>query len=99
MRRLWSCLLIVFLLSQPACISKLWKKDKDPTAKLYDVYGTVEEITPDKVVIQTKSGSLTFVITQASIKGSSFGQGALVHVYYKKLEEGDVVTMVVEKIG
>lgn len=92
--------LSTLLLSQTACISKLWKKDKDPTQKVYDVYGTVQSLDKERIVVQTRGGQeATFILGPASIKGGEFGAGAYVHVYYKKQGEGDVVTMVVEKIG
>ena len=100
MRRWPALLLFVALVSPSACISKLWKKEKDPTQKVFEVYGTVRELSKDEIVIQTKNGNAaSFIMGPASIKGGDFGEGAYVHVYYKKLEEGEVVTMVVEKIG
>ncbi len=96
-------LLMTFLLLavafQPACFLKFWGKEKDPTERIYDVYGTVQEISREKLVITHKgSGSMEFAILDSSIKGSDFKQGAFVHVYYKQKEGQRQVTMVVEKI-
>lgn len=91
--------LIFIPLSQPGCIWRLWTKEKPIEEKTFDVYGTVQSVTPDRLVIQTKKGEQrTFVIAPSSIKGSEFKEGAYVHVYYKTLGEGEVITMVVEKI-
>lgn len=99
MRRWPVFLILIALLLPSACISKLWKKEKDPTQKVYDVYGTVKVLSKDEIIVQTKGGTTAnFIMGPASIKGGDFGEGAYVHVYYRKLEEGEVVTMVVEKI-
>ncbi len=91
--------LLLLLTCQPSCIWKLWSKEKPVEEKIFDMYGEVESITLDKLVIQSKGGSQVFIMAPSSIKGSDFGAGDLVHVYYKV--KGDVreVTMVVEKIG
>ena len=88
-------LLLAAWLSQPACFFK----KGNPEEKEYDVYGTVTEVTPIRLVIQTKKGEREFVMTDASIKGGDFQPGALVHVYYRIREGANQVTMVVEKIG
>lgn len=99
MFRWLTIVLCIIALSQPGCFWKLWKKDKAPKEKVYDVYGNVAAVQPDEIVISTKKGSTeTFTIDAASIKGGDFEPGAYVHVYYKVREEGKVVTMVVEKI-
>ena len=93
------------LLLQPGCFLKFWGKDegedgKPPKEKIYDIYGEVQEITRDRLTIQSKKGPLEFTLTESSIKGGDFGAGATVHVFYKRNEEQGVneVTMVVEKI-
>lgn len=91
--------LCIFALTQPGCFLTFWKKDKAPQEKVYDVYGNVQVVQPDKIVVNTKKGAAeTFLLDDASIKGGDFDVGAYVHVYYKVRQEGKVVTMVVEKI-
>ena len=88
-------LLLVALL-QPGCF---FKKDKTPPEEVvHDIYGVVESITVESLVIKTKKGQLTLVLTDASIKGGDFGTGATVHAYYKIRENVNEVTMVVEKV-
>ena len=97
-------LLLVLLAAQPACFLKFWggsdSDDAEAQAKpkIYDVYGTVESVSADSLVIQTKKGKQSFRFGPASIKGSDFGAGAYVHVYFKQVEQVKEVTMVVEKI-
>lgn len=97
MRKLFIPLLLLAFF-QPACIWRLWTKDKPIELRSFDVYGTVRSVTQDGLVIETKKGEQTFVLGPSSIKGSDFKVGAYVHVYYKKLGGVDVVTMAVEKI-
>ena len=91
-------LLLVIPLLQPACIWKLWTKDKPIEERVFDVYGEVRSVSEKGFMIKTKKGEQTFVLAATSIKGSDFESGAYVHVYYKKLGEENVVTMVVEKV-
>jgi hypothetical protein len=94
-------LLITLVLSvaQGGCFWKLWSKPKAPGEKVFDVYGNVESVDPDRIVIRSRKGGIeTFIMGPASIKGGDFEQGDLVHVYYKQVEQGKIVTMVVEKI-
>lgn len=80
------------------CIWKLWSKEPPPEERIYDVYGTVETITKDTLVVNTKKGQrLEFSMLDSSIKGSDFGPGTYVHVYYRQIEGKPEVTMVVEK--
>ncbi|HON00927.1 MAG TPA: hypothetical protein PLM33_11815 [Acidobacteriota bacterium] len=80
------------------CIWKLWSKGPPPEERIYDVYGTVESITKDTLVITTRRNQrLEFSMVDSSIKGSDFGPGTYVHVYYRQLEGKPEVTMVVEK--
>ncbi|HRV09213.1 MAG TPA: hypothetical protein P5568_12175 [Acidobacteriota bacterium] len=80
------------------CIWKLWSKGPPPEERIYDVYGTVESITKDTLVIVTRRNQrLEFSMVDSSIKGSDFGPGTYVHVYYRQLEGKPEVTMVVEK--
>lgn len=99
MRRLLPGILCTLLLAQTGCIWKLWSKGPPPEEVTHDVYGTVQMIDANQLVVETKHGVETFIMGPASIKGSDFGEGTFVHVYFKKKQEGDVVTMVVEKIG
>ncbi len=99
MRRLWALLLLAVLASQPACIWKLWSGEKNPQEKVYDVYGTVQSINLERLVIDARrGGTRTFYFTDASTKGGDFGEGAYVHVYYKTRNERDEITLVVEKV-
>jgi hypothetical protein len=91
--------LSLLLLAQPACFWRLWTKKKPIEERTLDVHGTVQTVTPTQLVIQTKQGVETFVFTPASIKGSAFGTGAKVHVYFKKKGQTNEITMAVEKIG
>ncbi len=88
------------LVVQTGCFWRLWTKPKPIEERTFDVYGTVKSITTEHVVIETsdKKREETFVITDASIKGSEFQPGAQVHVYYKVKGDVKEVTMVVEKI-
>lgn len=88
-----SCLLLLVL--QGGCF---WKNDTPIEEKIFDVYGSVQSISLSELVIQTKNEEITFRISPSSIKGSSFDQGAYVHVYYKLKGDVKEITMVVEKI-
>lgn len=95
-------LLLAFLVlfaSQSGCIWKLWSNDNPIEEKVLDVYGTIQSISQDELIIQTKNQEMTFQMGPSSIKGSDLEAGAYVHVYYKMKEEVKEVTMVVEKIG
>lgn len=95
MFRSFLCAVLLLTLLQPACF---WRK-KPIEERVFDVYGTVESITPDTLVVTArKKGRLTFAMTDASIKGGDFGPGAYVHTYYKLKGDVKEVTMVVEKI-
>lgn len=108
MRRLYSdrtlltrplgLLLIFLLVSQGGCIWKLWTSDTPPEERIHDVYGTVQTITANSLVIERNGQEQEFAILESSIKGSDFGPGAYVHVYYKIREDAKEVTMVVEKV-
>ncbi|RPI27821.1 MAG: hypothetical protein EHM61_07180 [Acidobacteria bacterium] len=88
------------LATQPACFWRLWTKEKPIEERTFDVYGTVKTITAEQIVIDTsdKKRTETFVLTDASIRGSDFAPGAYVHIYYKLKDNRKEVTMVVEKI-
>lgn len=90
--------LLVFLTAQTACIWKLWSKGPPIEEREFDVYGTVQTVDSQKLVIQSREGELEFDMVDSSIKGSDFGEGALVHVYYRIRDGNKQVTMVVEKI-
>ena len=86
---------------QPACFWRLWTKEKPIEERTFDVYGTVKSLSADKLVIEPRGMKTeeSFVMTDASVKGSDFAAGALVHVYYKiNQDKAKVVTLVVEKI-
>jgi len=90
--------LLLLLLLQPGCIWKLWTDDTPLEEKIFDVYGTVETVSPDELVVQTrKSEKVVFRMLASSVKGSNFGPGTYVHVYYRLNENMKDVTMVVEK--
>ena len=92
------CILLITL--QPSCIWKLWTDDTPIEEKIFDVYGTVESISVDELVIQSdKNQQVTFRMAPSSVRGGDFEAGAYVHVYYKQKEAIKEVTMVVEKIG
>ncbi|MDA2933993.1 hypothetical protein MYX82_06585 [Acidobacteria bacterium AH-259-D05] len=92
------CLLL--LTAPTACIWKLWTDDTPLEERIFDVYGTVQSISPDELVIQTnKSQQLTFRMLPSSVRGGDFDSGVYVHVYYKLKADIKEVTMVVEKIG
>ena len=92
-------LLAVLALLQAGCVWKLWQKDKPGELKTLDVYGTVESIDQNSLVIQAKDKQMSFAMVDSSIKGSDFGPGALVHVYYHVTDGEQQVTMVVEKVN
>ena len=74
---------------------------KKPTPeKAYDFYGTVESMTLDRLAVRTEWGIREFVMGDASIKGqkTNYEAGTYVHVYYRRQNDEDVVTMVVKKI-
>ena len=100
--KLFWVLFSFLLLSQPACFWRLWTGKNDPEKqreRVYDLYGTVESVTVEKLVVTTKRGQRTFLFSDASIKGSDFAEGARVHVYFKQTDTGDIITMVVEKVS
>ncbi len=101
MRHLYLTLLIVAaLMVQPACIWKLWSKGPPPEDRQYDIYGTVESISSDQLIVDTKEGRLSFLLGPASVKGSdTYDQGQIVHVLYKKLDGENIVTLVVKKVN
>jgi hypothetical protein len=99
MKRFGLLALSIALLMQPACFWRLWTKETPIEERTFDVYGEVKSITQEQLVIQTKRGEETFILTTSSIKGSDFGPGATVHVYYRKRGDVNEITMVVEKVG
>ena len=101
MRHLYLTLLIVAaLMVQPACIWKLWSKGPPPEDRQYDIYGTIESISSDQLIVDTKEGRLSFLLGPASVKGSdTYDQGQIVHVLYKKLDGENIVTLVVKKVN
>jgi outer membrane receptor for ferrienterochelin and colicin len=67
--------------------------------KIYDFYGTLKSLDSRSLVVESKWGTETFVMTDSSIKGApDYDPGTLLHIYYKEEERGNVVTMVVRKI-
>ena len=95
----WSLIfLLTILAGQSGCIWKLWSKGEPIEERIFDLYGTVESISEERLVLQTKKGEHVFMMIPSSIKGSDFGSGTYVHVYYRKDGDINVVTMVVEKI-
>ena len=100
MRRLsLTIVLLGAIAAQPACFLKFWGKGPPPQERQYDVYGAVESMSSEQLIVVTKQGRQTFQLGPASVKGSpSFEEGQIVHVMYKKLPEGNVVTLVVKKV-
>jgi len=96
MRRSLILLLCVLAFSSPACIWKLWSNGPPPEEREYDIYGTVESVSAQQIVIQTKGGSRSFLLDQASVKGGDFQLGARIHVFYKLKEAGETVVLAVE---
>ncbi|MEE8349446.1 MAG: hypothetical protein V3R94_07740 [Acidobacteriota bacterium] len=93
-----ACILAITL--QTSCIWKLWTNDTPFEERIFDVYGTVESISLDDLVIQSnKNQQLMFRMAPSSVRGGDFEAGDYVHVYYKQKETIKEVTMVVEKIG
>ena len=93
-----ACILSITL--QASCIWKLWNDDTPIEEKIFDVYGTIESISPDELVIQSnKNQRLTFRMALSSVRGGDFKPGTYVHVYYQQKETIKEVTMVVEKIS
>ena len=90
---------LVLLVSQSGCIWKLWTNDTPMEERIYDVYGTVQSISLDELIIQTDKEELTFRMRPSSIKGGDLEPGHYVHVYYQMRQDVKDVTMVVEKIG
>ena len=101
MRHLCLTLLIaVALIVQPACIWKFWSKGPPIEEREFDVYGQVESMNAEQLIVDTKKGRRTFLFGPASVKGSNtFDRGQVVHVLYKKLDQGAVITLVVKKVN
>ena len=103
-RRATLIILLLTLTVQPACFLKFWGKgdkqvkEKEAKVKIYNIYGTVQEISRESLSIDSKKGPMQFTMAPSSIKGSDFKAKAYVHVYYKQENGENVVTMVVEKI-
>jgi ferric enterobactin receptor len=67
--------------------------------KLYDFLGTVESMSKQEIVVDTKWGQKTLQLDDASLTGApGYDPGTRVHVYYVQRGEGLVVRMVVRKI-
>ena len=96
----FAILFLILISLQPSCIWKLWTNDTPLEERIYAVYGPVETISSDELVIQgSNNQQQTFLMLPSSVRGGDFKAGALVHVYYKQKEAIKEVTMVVEKIG
>jgi len=93
-------LMATALIVQPACIWKRWSKGPPSEERQYDIYGTVESISSDLLIVDTKEGRHKFMFGPASVKGSTtYEQGQIVHVLYKKLDGENIVTLVVKKVN
>ena len=78
----------------PAARPKKGKKEK-----VYNFYGTLKSMDSRSLVVDSKWGTESFVMTDSSIKGApDYDPGTLLHVYYKQQDIGNVVTMVVRKV-
>ncbi len=95
LKQLSTAVLLTALFLQPACIWRLWSK-KPIGETTFDVKGAVVLINEQQLVIRTKKGlEHSFTLVASSIRGSDFEPDTYVHVYYKKEEGVDEVTMVV----
>jgi outer membrane receptor for ferrienterochelin and colicin len=67
--------------------------------KIYDFYGTLQSMDSRSLVVDSKWGTESFVMTDSSIKGApDYDPGTQLHIYYKEQDIGNVVTMVVRKV-
>ena len=67
--------------------------------KVYNFYGTLKSMDSRSLVVDSKWGTESFVMTDSSIKGApDYDPGTLLHVYYVEQDIGSVVTMVVRKL-
>ncbi len=90
---------LLLFVSQSGCIWKLWTNDTPMEERVYNVYGTVQSISLDELIILANDQELIFRMRPSSIKGGDLEPGTYVHVYYQMREDVKEVTMVVEKIG
>lgn len=89
---------LLLVVTSPGCFWKWFGGDDNPTEKEYDIYGTVESIDDTSLVVDTGRGTETFALIESSFKGSDFGPGAYVHVYYRIRDNVKQVTRVFEKV-
>jgi hypothetical protein len=72
---------------------------KGKKEKVYNFYGTLKSMDSRSLVVDSKWGTESFVMTDSSIKGApDYDPGTLLHVYYQEQDIGNVVTMVVRKV-
>jgi outer membrane receptor for ferrienterochelin and colicin len=75
------------------------KPKKGKKEKVYNFYGTLKSMDSRSLVVDSKWGTESFVMTDSSIRGSpDYAPGTLLHVYYVEQDIGNVVTMVVRKV-
>ncbi len=90
---------LLLFVSQSGCIWKLWTNDTPMEERVSNVYGTVQSISLDELIILANDQELIFRMRPSSMKGGDLEPGTYVHVYYQLREDVKEVTMVVEKIG
>lgn len=74
--------------------------EKSKEEKIYDFYGTVESMDSRSLVVNSKWGSRTLMLDDATIKGaSSYDPGTNIHVFYKVQGDDLLVTMVFRRIS
>ncbi len=75
------------------------EKRWDKAAKVYDFYGHVVSMVPDRVTVKTATGTQDLVLVKSTVKGEpEYEKDAYVHIYYRQQAEGNVATMIVRKV-
>jgi ferric enterobactin receptor len=68
--------------------------------QIFEFYGRVVSMSSDRINVETKMGTKEFLLRKSTVKGEpEFEKGAYIHVYYRPQTEGNVITMVVRKVG
>lgn len=93
---------LIFALAGPliagqACLFRRGKKGTE-APKVYDVLGTIQQVSPNAIVIQTGKGSETFAMDPSTVRGGNFKPGMYVHVYYHREPNQNLATMIVERV-
>lgn len=86
------------LIFTSACLFR-GKKDRAAGPKVFDVLGSVEQVTASSISIKTDQGAVeTFAMNASTVRGGDFRPGMYVHVYYYQQPNQNLATMVVEKV-